>query len=440
MKRKVTDILSPQKIEKERKREREIKLEVEEKESPPRLKTFAVQAPTPSFKKGLIFSLFFLILSGLGVFCYLTLSKAEIEIWPETAALNLDTKLIIDKEAKEPNFLAKVIPAEVLQKERTITETFPTSGKVLKEEKADGIIKVYNAYSTSPQALVATTRFVSADGKVFRTPVKVTLPGGRYERGKFILGEIDIKVIGDQPGPEYNIGPSTFSIPGFAGTDKYTKFYAKSFQSMAGGLREEVAKATKEDLTQAEDSLVRKAKEECKDLLKNELQSEVISSEFNYLKDNIRTEIIERFSLATAGEELKEFKFQVKVKCETLLFKKEDFENFAKEIASSQVAQGKKLYEKSLTTEYSAETVNFDSGKITLSVEVSAKIYSDINIFDFKNALRGKSLLESKIFLESQPKITKANIKLWPFWVRRVPEEINKIKFNLIIDTVSNTQ
>ncbi|MDP1538634.1 MAG: hypothetical protein Q8M00_01240, partial [bacterium] len=219
MNKKVIDILSPQKPSSTmlNEGEKEIKTEKEFSSDHP------AQARTPFFKKGLIFSLVFLIL--LGVFCYFALSKAEIELWPETEISKLETKLTIDKEVKEPNILGKIIPAQVFQKEKTLVELFQSSGKILKEEKAEGTIRVYNTYSISPQVLIATTRFVSADGKLFRTPVMVTIPGGRYEGGKFIPGEIDIKIIADQPGSEYNIGLSVFAIPGFAGTDRYTKFY-----------------------------------------------------------------------------------------------------------------------------------------------------------------------------------------------------------------------
>ena len=435
MNKKVIDILPPQKPSSTMLNEGEKEIKIE-KEYSPSLKTFATPVTTPPLKKGLIFSffsLFFLIL--LGTFCYLILAKAEIEIWPETEVLNLETKLTVDKEAKEPDIAAKIIPGEIFQKEIILAEVFQSSGKVLKEEKAEGIIRIYNNYSTFPQILVAVTRFVSSDGKVFRTPVKVTIPGGNYEKGKFITGEIDIRVIADQPGPEYNIDSSSFSIPGFAGTDRYTKFYGKSFQPMAGGFQEEVSKVTKEDLIRAEDLLTKQVKKECEELLKNELQAGEISSKFNYFLGELQnSEIIEKLSLVAPEEEVKEFKFQVKAKCETLLFQKEHLKDFAKESIAEQIVQEKKLAEESLKIDYFPETVNLDSGKIIFSLNISAKIYSEIDVDNFKNALIGKSLPETKIFLENQPGITKVNVKLWPFWVRKVPEDFNKIKININID------
>jgi len=436
MSKKVIDVFPPSKKEKKKEEHKEqeiqeVKIEPEKKPRAP-LWGFSKKAPNPPFKKGLTFSLLFLVL--LGAFCYIALSKAEISIWPEIEVFNLIEETNIDKNATAIDSLLKIIPAETLQKEKTIVQTFPVSGKIMKEEKAQGTIKVYNAYSTSAQALIATTRFVSSDGKVFRTPIKVTIPGGTYEKGKLVPGEIDVKVVADQPGEEYNIVSTKFSIPGFAGTDKYTKFYGESFEVMTGGFQEEVAKVTEKDLSQAEETLTKQAGKECNELLQNELQSEAISSKFDYLPDSIQTEIIENFSLTSAEAEAKDFNYQAKAQCQVIVFKKEDIRNYVKEAIIFQIPQDKKLYEESLKINYSIDDVDLETGKIAVSLTISAKIYADVDIFSFKNALKGKSLLEAKLFLENYPKITRASVKFWPFWVNKVPEDLSKIKFNLVID------
>jgi len=435
MAKKVIDIFPPKKKEIIEKKEEQEKKETEIKPKKKRqisLRPLVKRVPILPFKRGLILALVFLILSG--TFCYITLSKAEISVWPETEAFNLIEQATIDKNATEVDSLLKIIPAETLQKEKTVVQAFPASGKVIKEEKAQGTIKVYNAYSTSAQVLVATTRFVSSDGKVFRTPVKVTVPGGTYEKGKLVPGEADVKVVADQPGKDYNIGPTKFSVPGFAGTDKYTKFYGESFEAMVGGFQEEVAKMTEEDLAQAEEVLVEKAKKECNELLQNELQSEAVSSKFDYLSDTIQTEIVENFSLTSSGTETKDFNYQVKAQCQAVVFKKEDIDNYVKEAIAFQIPQDKKLYEESLKINYNVDSTDLETGQITVSMTILTKIYVDVDIISFKNALKGKTLLEAKLFLENYPKITKASVKFWPFWVNRVPEELSKIKFNLVID------
>lgn len=366
-------------------------------------------------KKGLILSLFFLIL--LGILCYFNLSKVEIEIWPETEIVKAESEALFS--------------AKPFNKEKTVIESFSSSGKVLKEGKAEGLIRVYNEYSTSSQILIASTRFVSADGKVFRTPVSVTIPGGRYEGGKFIRGEADVGVVADESGQEYNINASTFSIPGFAGTDRYTKFYGESFQPMQGGFKEEVSVVTEEDLSQAEENLIKRATEECKLSLEEELRSEEISANFDYFPKDFHSEIIEKLPLALPGEEAEEFKFQVRVICETLLVEKEDLDNFAKELIVQPVKQ---LYKESLKIDYSLKSVDWEKEEIMLFLSVSAKIYSEINMSDLKKSLSEKSLLEAKMFLDNQPEFIENTVSFWPFWVNKVPDDPNKIKVDIKID------
>lgn len=444
--KRVTDILPPSSFRESLQRKPIIPVQEEVEEIPikteragaipPKITKIRISSPAPKF--GLILTLAALIL--VGGFCFFTLSKANIDVWPKTENLTVKTKLTIDKTAQTADLTGKVIPGEIFEKEKTIKENFPSSGKTLKETKAEGNIRIYNAYSTSPQIFVVNTRFISTDGKTFRTPVKVTIAGGHYEKEKFIPSETDIKVVADEAGSEYNIGPSTFSIPGLAGTEKYTKFYAKSFQAMTGGFSEEVSKVTKEDLENAENSLIKKVKEECEAFLKTELSAEKISSEFNYLEKAVQTEIVEKISLSKAGDEAGNFDFQVKAKSKTLIFKKEDLKNFAEEFLLSQISKDQelpgtpKIYEKSLKIDFTPETINLNADKIILSLDASATIYSDIDISDLKNNLKKKSLLETKVFLESQPEIAKAIVEFWPFWVKSVPENPDKIKFNLNID------
>jgi len=109
--------------------------------------------------------------------------------------------------------------------------------------KASGTIIVFNEYSSDSQLLIASTRFLSSNGKIFRTTKNIYVPGTKTENDEIIPGSIDVEVLADYWGDEYNIGSSDFTISGFKGTAKYTDFYGKSNTAMSGGSSE-----TKEDV------------------------------------------------------------------------------------------------------------------------------------------------------------------------------------------------
>lgn len=354
-------------------------------------------------------------------------SRVKIEIWPEAEVKTFRTKLTVDKAVDTFSFLNKVIPGKVFEAEKTVSGEFSSSGKSLKSKKAEGIIRVYNNYSL-PQVLISNTRFQpplekfqppleKGENPWFRSLEKVTIPAKGYT---------DVKVVADGPGEKYNIEPSTFSIPGLAGTPQYTFVYGKSLEPMKGGVQKETPKVTQEDLDRAEKEIAKRAEEECRASLKNK-----IPTDFDFLEAASKTETLETFSLAKPEAELEKFTYQVKASSTALVFKTEDLRNFVNALLSSEIPTGKIIHQESLKINYSLENVDLAQGILILSLALETKIYSDIGEVSLKRALERKSLAEAKIFLENQPQITKAQIRPWPFWVKKIPDDAKKIKITL---------
>lgn len=377
----------------------------------------------PLFAKGLIFCFGLLI-----IIIFFFFPKVEIEIWPKTEILNLEEKVKITINKKEGNFEERIILGEVFSNQKSASQEFSASGKVLKKEKAEGIIKVYNAYSTSSRSLVSS-RFVSADGRLFWSVKKVTIPAARYEKGKLIPGEVDVEVAAAEPGEAYNIEPTTFALPALAGSPLYTTIYGKSFSPMTGGFISEVAQVTQEDLEKAEKTLTEDLKKQSRDFLRTSLPQG-----FVLLEETISQEVIDTKSSLQAGAEAESFNFQGEVKSEGIGFKKSDLEDFAKYFLGLNITEDKKMQEQSLEVNYSIESIDLDAGEVVLNLEIKAKVYSDINEEDLKKALLGKTLKEARIFLGNLPQLTKIEIKSWPFLKKKIPEDIEKVEIKLRID------
>jgi len=396
-------------------------------------------------KKSLILVVGILILTG--IFAYFLLPRAQIEIWPETQTLNFKEKVEVSSQVIQPNpgFWLKrgAIPGKVFYNQKSSSQEFLSSGKLIKKEKAGGIIRVYNAYSTSSRVLIPS-RFISADGKLFWSLKKEVIPGAKYKEGNLIPGYADIEVQAAEVGEDYNIKPSTFALPALAGSPLYTTIYGKSFSPMTGGFKGEVSQVTQEDLERAENILATNLFEEGSKALENELQSNKNSSDFILLDEAQSQEIVEGSSSANPGDEVEAFNFQVKVGSKALVFKKSDLEDFSKEFILSQVPQNdlepnifwlnKKIHNKSLKIDFRPESIDLKSEKIVLNLDITAKIYSDINEISLKKALFGKPLEETRILLEDQPQVAKVQVKFWPFWVKRITQNMGRIKIKLNVD------
>ena len=374
------------------------------------------------FKKGLILT--FGLLVGGGVFCHFFLSQIEIEVWPKARVLNFEQKITVNSQIKELDLFEKIIPGQFFEQETEGSQQFSSTGIKEKIAKAKGLIRVYNNYHI-PQTLVLNTGFL-AEGKLFRTKERVHIPVDSYT-------DVEVEAVG--PGPEYNIKPSTFSIPGLVGYPQYTAVYGKSFSPMKGGFVGEAAQVTQDDLDKAKEVLLQRLKDEAKDSLRNKIGTGSV-----FLDDAFEQEVVDYLSSVESGEGAENFTLQMRIKTKTLVFKEQDLEDFVKDFIKTDISQDEKIQESSFKIDYSLESADLKfnetqrEGRIVLNLRFSAKIHSDITEVDLKEALQNKSLKETQIFLENHPGVEKMQINSWPFWMKKIPKDIEKTKIKLNLD------
>ena len=313
----------------------------------------------------LLVLLFLIIVAVIGF----KMPKAEVKIWPEKETVYFKTNITLDTGLKASDFENEIIPGYFFETEETISETFSSSGEAL--EKAEGIIRLYNEYTTKSENWLAGTRFVSSEGKLFKSKDGILVPGAEIKNGKMTANYVDVLVEAAEPGEEYNIGPSHFSIIAYKGTPKYTKYYGESFEAMKRG--GDSFKVTVQDIENAQSSLIDKVKDKAITVLESK-----VTDEFIFLEDVLDTEVIDIFSLAQEGDVLEEFDLRVTVKATTIVFEKEQVKNFAKEFISSRIPAEKLLYEESLSINYTPQVVNLESGKVIVALDLSVINYPDI--------------------------------------------------------------
>ncbi len=151
--------------------------------------------------------------------------SAEIQITPETQVKNINDTFTARKDASPTNLAFQTVS---LVKE---AEDSVEAGKEERvEKKATGKIVIYNT-TTQTQKLVATTRFQTPEGLIFRIVSPISIPP---KQGS-VSGSIEATVEADKTGDLYNISLKDFTVPGFKGDPKYTQVYARSKTEMIGG-------------------------------------------------------------------------------------------------------------------------------------------------------------------------------------------------------------
>lgn len=179
-----------------------------------------------------------LVLVAISFFSLLILDRfnsADVKVSTKEQIIDMDLSLKAFRgmENKDLNF-------EIMTLDYSEKRNAPTKGVEKVEKKASGQIVIYNTFSSSTQVLAENTRFETPDGKIFRINKKVTVPGSPKS--------IEVTVYADKAGEEYNVGLVDFTIPGFKGTTKYEKIYARSKTKMMGGYVGEITVASKEDI------------------------------------------------------------------------------------------------------------------------------------------------------------------------------------------------
>jgi len=160
-------------------------------------------------------------------------SSAKVMISPKTSELaNLNVDIpIIDETVGNKD----VLNYKTLEISESATKVIDSEKEEAVENKASGVITVYNEYKTEPQKLIQNTRFETADGLVYRIKNSITVPGYTEAGGKKTPGSVDVEVFADVAGEKYNIGKTDFKVPGFKDQEQYDFFYAKSKTEMTGG-------------------------------------------------------------------------------------------------------------------------------------------------------------------------------------------------------------
>lgn len=439
--RVISDIVKPteakeEKIEPEKILEREEVIEEEsiiEEEPEPSF----VEAPKtrPSFKfftkKRLITGGIIICLIVLIFISVFVLPRVQVSINPKKEAIRFETKIIANKNINSINFTDSSIPAQVFQLETEDSKKFPTTGEKDIEEKAKGIIVVYNEYNSNPQTLVKRTRFLSEQGKLFRLIETTIIPGATIEEGEIIPSSKEVEVAADEPGEAYNIAPSEFTIPGFEGSPRYTTFYGKSTESMTGGAKGRMRVATQEDIEGALEIVSLE--------LKNKVQEQFnkkIPDELKLLKETQSLEVIDSNSSLKADEPGKEFVVTVKVKAWGLAFKEEDILSLVEKNIGDKISENKILLPSTIKVSYLDIELNLDEGKADFSCQIGAESAWRIDESQIKNNLASKGEIEVRKYLSSLSEIEGAKVIFWPFWVKKIPK--NKDKIKIIIDPSPN--
>ena len=382
----------------------------------------------PSKTHGLfwIFGLIF-VLAIAFVSVYVFVPRAEIDIFVKNDTQNIDSSVTGDIGAMDIDYEGGIIPAKIVSIETSVTKSLESTGeKSVSNQKARGRVIIYNAYSSSPQPLVATTRLLTEDGKLFRLVKGVTVPGMSGSDP----GSVEAEVAADQAGEGYNIGPASFKIPGFESSgEKYEKFYAKSEASMSGGGDgagfEKIV--TADDLNGAKDKVTAEISEAIQQKAKEQIgdnallvPGSVSMGETSY-----------QFSNA-AGDVANSFQVTAQVVARAFAVDQGNLNDLVSKmiVKTKQIDTG--IENESLVFDFSKPNIDFENGKVEIKFHAVGNIVSSLNLEDIKAQILGKREGDLSAYLSTFSEIEKAEVTYWPSFMNgRIPLRSGQVTLGL---------
>lgn len=324
------------------------------------------------------------------------------------------TILIFAKEHNiEINF-SETFDSQIIQEIIDREESFIPKANVTMEDFATGEVIIINN-SAQNQVLVANTRLLSPENLLFRLKNKVMVPA--YQK-------IKTTVRADKPGPEYEIGPTKFTIPGLSPILQ-TKIYAESKEPMTGGLKKSGI-VTQKDLDEAISSLKEKLQKEALTNLEKKITDP-------NLKIAFRSEVIELKSDAKVNEEKGQFTIKLVLKVTAAPIREDELLRRVNEKLAGQAPAGQKLASINQSTfAYRLKSYDLENQKATLEMYLAGKtILSENNELFSKKYFIDKTKNEIKQYLENIEDVENFKIAFSPFFIKKTPKAENKI--NIII-------
>lgn len=378
----------------------------------------------PNFGKRLLIIVGVFTLLVVGIVLFLVLPTASIAIEPKTQLITQDLDLAVDKDATEVNKSELKIPGVFIEVAKETNKEFDATGKKQVKEKASGIITVYNEWDSKSQTLVESTRFLSENGKLFRSTKTVVVPGFKREQGKDITGSIIVPVVADEAGEGSNIKASRFSIPGLKGTVKYEKIYGVTTESMTGGEIGEITVVSEDDLSKAKKSLEQGLRDELVAEIKSksEGQSILIDNAIFINKANFS-------SSKKLGEEAKSFSLTLKLSGSAMTFQEQHVLDLVKDTLKAPFDKYLLIDDPKLA--YGEANADTRNGKMNIKVYAETVVASKIDKDSIVNNIKGKNTEELREYFANVNEVSNVDVKFWPSWVKSIPHIDNKVNVDI---------
>ncbi len=337
-------------------------------------------------------------------------STARVEVTPNTLSAAVHGSFTATQSSG-------ALPYEIITAEKIASQSVKSSGTKAVTGTASGTITIYNTQA-KPQKLIATTRFATTAGLIFRIHAAATVPGGTAAKP----GSVVARVYADKMGDTYNVAPTSFTVPGFSGTPQASQVYARSTAAMTGG-----ASGTVPIIDAGVESQTRVA---LSSALASDLSTSIqgqIPAGYTLLPGAATTTFAALPSTLTATTGTVDVKEQGTITA--VVFPSVAL---AKSIAASISAlsyngEALSLQPSSNVTLSATSLPTIDASSFIFQLTGTAAFVYTIDSTRIEAAVAGKTPSEAQVALTNYPEVKRAVLVLRPFWRQTFPQDPSAI-------------
>ena len=316
------------------------------------------------------------------------------------------------------------LPFEMVSLSKEISQVVLAQGEKQVSVKASGKVVVYNK-NTTAQKLLSQTRFESSAGKIYRITNTISVPAAKKNSTSITPGSIEVNILADAPGADYNSDLSDFTLPGFKDTAKYDTVYARSKTPISGGALGTVKIADPKDLVAAQDAL------------KENLNQQLLES-INQQKPDSFILFADLYSIhySSSTQETKDDSVLVKQKGDMVgvLVNSKTLATFL----APQIIRGysnedlyiSNLNELKFTSSIATSTLTADTTQLSVKIEGKPHFVYVYDSSKLKKDLAGIPRDSFPTVLATYAGLEKGNATIEPFWQTQFPKDFNKIIIN----------
>ncbi len=345
------------------------------------------------------------------VVAYFSFSKLTVIVHPASESVKGDASLNIYGDQNKLLENETAIYGHLSDLEVSEVGEFSATGVSSEGATLTGKVTIINTTASS-QPLVATTRLLSADNKLFRIKNAVTVPKN---------GQVEVDIYPDKLSADMAIAPTRFSIPGL-NPALQAKIYGESHEAFTYNASGQKL-ITKEDLEAAKIAMNQKLIDKIKVQVASNMNGD---DQVIYFADPKTLE----FNLidAKVGDAKDRWQLNAKNIVKVATFKSDDLSALIKKQLISELGADKILSDLDKNS-FSYEIKNFNSTDKIVNLEVFYSSQVSDNQADFidKKKLVNLNAQQLTNYLSNFQEVDTFELKFFPKFIKRAPSLSDRI-------------